>query len=108
MGGRAGRGRVEQTKRAVPPGSRSFSKKGRFRAVLRHVSTLPRFSRPVKRRFLPVRALPPLSVAVAVLSPAPALEGGRGVGAYLTFCTFVVIFVLLLQTLEKSRFSGSI
>lgn len=27
-GGRAGRGRVEQTKRAVPPWSRSFSKKG--------------------------------------------------------------------------------
>ena len=42
-----------------PVGSALFQKGGRFRAVLRHVSTLPRFSRPVKRQSLPSCALPP-------------------------------------------------
>ena len=46
-------------KSGTPWGSALFQKGGRFRAVLRHVSTLPRFSRPVKRQSLPSCALPP-------------------------------------------------
>lgn len=45
-------------KSGTPRGSALFQKGGRFRAVLRRVFTLPRFSRPVKHQLLPSCALP--------------------------------------------------